>query len=178
MRNILQSIVESANAHSDYADARHVHTRTEAVDTRNGAVDRVAHAEAEGIGVRVRIGGAWGFAATRGTDQAAAEQALAQAGAIPPPQPGAPPPDLAPVPPARGDHRAPAGGTDPFTVSLEEKLGVLMAADAAMAAQPGIRVRTGHFHGQVETRTFASTEGALCEQTFTECGGGIAAMAV
>ncbi len=63
-------------------------------------------------------------------------------------------------------------------MSLEDKLAVLMAADAAMAHEPAIRVRTGHFHAQSETRTFASSEGALCEQSFTECGGGIAATAV
>src|SRR4051812_9250977 len=177
MRKMLQSLVDSAAAHSDYADARHVRTLTEAVDTRNGAVDRVAHAETEGIGIRVRIGGSWGFAATRRADRAGAEAALERAIAIARAQP-APPTDLAPVEPARGDHRAPATGTDPFTVPLEDKLGVLMAADAAMATDPRIRLRTGHFHGQFETRTFASTDGALCEQTFTECGGGIAATAV
>src|SRR3954469_14370521 len=59
MRDLLQSIVDSANAHADYADARHVHKRTEAVETRNGGVDRVANSDEEGIGVRVRIGGGW-----------------------------------------------------------------------------------------------------------------------
>ena len=178
MNDLLQNLVDGARPHADYTDARHVHTRTESIDTRNGGVDRVGHGEAEGIGIRVRIGGAWGFAATRGTDQAAAEQALRRAVTIARAQPAAPPTDLAPVPPARGEHRAPEAGTDPFTVSLEEKLDILMAADAAIAVEPAVRVRTGHFHAQVERRTFASTEGASCEQTFTECGGGISATAV
>jgi TldD protein len=178
MKDLLQSIVDSANAHADYADARHVHKRTEAVETRNGGVDRVANSDDEGIGVRVRIGGAWGFAATRGTDRAAAEEALERAIAIARAQPSAPASPLAPVEPAQGTHRAPEAGTDPFTVPLEDKLGVLLAADAAMAGDPRIRVRTGRFHGQVETRTFASTDGALCEQTTSECGGGISATAV
>jgi TldD protein len=178
MKDVLQSIVDSAKSHSDYADARHVHKRTEAVETRNGAVDRVARAEDEGIGIRVRIGGAWGFAATHGSTREAAEEALGRAIASARAQPAAPSTDLVPVEPARGDHRAPADGTDPFAVPLEEKLGVLMAADDALAADARIRVRTGRFHGQVETRTFASTDGALCEQTTTECGGGIAATAV
>jgi TldD protein len=178
MNDVLQSIVDSAEAHSDYADARHVHKRTEAIETRNGAVDRVARADDEGIGIRVRIGGAWGFAATRETTREAAEEALERAIASARAQPAAPSTELAPVEPARGEHRAPADGTDPFAVSLEEKLGILMAADEALAADARIRVRSGRFHGQVETRTFASTEGALCEQTTTECGGGIAATAV
>jgi len=178
MRNLLESIVDSAIPHADYADARHVHKRTEAVETRNGGVDRVANSDEEGIGIRVRVGGAWGFAATRGTDRPAAEEALERAIAIARAQPTAPAAELAPVEPARGEHRAPEAGTDPFAVPLEEKLGLLLAADAAMAVDPRIRVRTGRFHGQVETRTFASSEGALCEQTTSECGGGISATAV
>src|SRR5215213_5554895 len=98
MRNLLETIVDSAIAHADYADARHVHKRTEAVETRNGGVDRVANSDEEGIGIRVRIGGAWGFAATRGTDRPAADEALRRALAIAHAQPAAPPTDLVPVP--------------------------------------------------------------------------------
>src|SRR3954464_2040040 len=185
MKDLLQSIVDGATAHADYADARHVHKRTEAVETRNGGVDRVANSDEEGLGIRVRIGGAWGFAATRGTNRpaadarlAAGDAALERAIAIARAQPSTPATDLAPVEPARGEHRAPAAGTDPFMVPLEEKLGLLLVADAAMAGDPRIRVRSGRFHGQVETRTFASSDGALCEQTTSECGGGISATAV
>ena len=35
--------------------------------------------ESEGIGVRVRVGGAWGFAAARGCERRDAEAALARA---------------------------------------------------------------------------------------------------
>src|SRR5215212_4238118 len=141
MNDLLQNLVDAASAHADYADARHVHTRTESIDTRNGGVDRAGNTESEGIGVRVRVGGAWGFAATRGTDRSAGEEALRRALAIAHAQPAAPPTDLVPVPPARGEHRAPATGTDPLGVPLEQKLDILMAADAAMAVEPAIRVR-------------------------------------
>jgi TldD protein len=178
MRNILQAIVDSAAVHADYADVRHIRTRSESIHTRNGGVARAAADQSEGIGIRVRIGGAWGFAATRESSRDAAESALERAIAVARAQPAAPATDLVPVEPARGEHRAPEAGTDPFTVPLEQKLDILMAADAAMAAEPAVRLRTGQFHAQVETRTFASTEGAFCEQTLTECGGGIAATAV
>ena len=179
MEDLLQSLVDGATARCDYADARYVSTVTETIATRDGGVDEVARSDREGVGVRVRVGGAWGFAATRGTDRPAADAALERALAIARAQPAAPPTDLAPLAPARGSHRAPEAGTDPFAVSLEDKLGVLMEADAALAAAgPAVRVRSGHFHGERETRVFASSEGALCTQTFTECGGGIAALAV
>src|SRR3954463_10745999 len=122
MKDLLQSIVDGATAHADYADARHVHKRTEAVETRNGAVDRVANSDEEGLGIRVRIGGAWGFAATRGTDRAAADAARGPAaavgGGLPTPRamPSPPAPARAPVDPPRGEPRAPAAGTDPFLV--------------------------------------------------------------
>ena len=179
MDDLLQTLVDGATARCDYADARFVSTAAEQIATRNGTVDEVARSDEEGIGVRVRIGGAWGFAGTRGTDRAAADVALERAIAIARAQPSAPPSDLAPVEAARGSHAAPTGATDPLGVPLEDKLDVLLAADAALAAAgPRVRVRTGHFHGQRETRVFASSDGALCTQTFTECGGGIAALAV
>src|SRR4051794_21788352 len=131
MKDLLQSIVDSASAHADYADARHVHKRTEAVETRNGGVDRVANSDEEGIGVRVRIGGAWGFAATRGTDRPAAEEALARAIGIARAQPSAPATPLASVEPARGEHRAPQAGTDPLPGPPEGKPGVLPAPHPA-----------------------------------------------
>src|SRR3954447_869914 len=107
MRDLLQSIVDGATAHADYADARHVHKRTEAIETRNGGVDRVANTDEEGLGIRVRIGGAWGFAATHGTDRAAAEEALERSIAIARAQPSTPTTGLSHVEPARGEHRAP-----------------------------------------------------------------------
>ena len=171
--------MDSALAHTDYADARHVHTLSETIATRNGALDHFDHDDEHGIGVRVRIGGAWGFAAARGSDPANAEAALQRAIAVARAQPAAAPGELAPVTPARGVHHGPCL-EDPFGVPLEDKLGLLIAADDAMAAAGGdaVRVRTGHLHAQIEHRAFASTEGAYCEQRITECGGGIAAMAV
>ena len=178
MLDLIHTLMDSASPHADYADARYVHSRTETISTRNGAVDEAGDSTEEGVGVRVRIGGAWGFAATRRTDAEGAEAALHRAIELARAQPGVPATDLAPVPPARGRHRAPATATDPFDIPLEQKLDVLLAADAAMAGQPGVRLRSGHFHAQAETRAFASTEGASCEQSFLECGGGIAALAI
>jgi TldD protein len=179
MRQLLENLMDSAIGLADYADARHVHTQSESIDTRNGMVQAAARGDDEGIGVRVRVGGAWGFAATRGTRNADAEIALERALAIARAQPAAAATPLAPVEPARGEYASPAG-IDPFSISLDDKVGLLIAADEAIAAAGGraVRVRTGTFHAQVERRTFASTEGALCEQTITECGGGIAAVAV
>src|SRR3954469_21480334 len=129
--------MDAAAAGGAYADVRFVRQRSEFVATRNGEIDDVSHDEDEGIGVRVRVGGAWGFAATRDTGKAAAETALARALAIAKAQPSADPTPLAPEPPARGEHRG-GEGTDPFEVPLERKLERLLEADAACGRDPRI----------------------------------------
>ncbi|MGH2805180.1 MAG: PmbA/TldA family metallopeptidase, partial [Thermoleophilaceae bacterium] len=77
MRDLLEDLMDAAARRADYADARFVRTRSERLSTRNGSLDRLDSGESEGIGVRVRVGGAWGFCAARGTARADAEAALA-----------------------------------------------------------------------------------------------------
>src|SRR5919107_5968699 len=96
--------MDAAAMRAEYADARFVRTQSEHLSTRNGVVDQVASSDSEGIGVRVRVGGSWGFAAVRGTDKAGAETALDRALALaggPPPSRGA---ALGAGAPAGGGH--------------------------------------------------------------------------
>jgi predicted Zn-dependent protease len=74
--------MDSAKRRAEYADARFVRTRAEKLSTRNGALDQLYSHESEGVGVRVRVGGAWGFAAARGGDRRDAEAALERALAV------------------------------------------------------------------------------------------------
>jgi TldD protein len=167
-----------ADGRCSYAEARHVHTRAEHSSVLNGHVEEVSATESEGIGVRVRIGGAWGFAATRDLSAAGAEEALARALAIAEAQPSAPATELASAgAPARGHWESPCEH-DPFAVSLEDRLDHLFAAEEQMRGDERI-VRT--WAGCMLMRTtkaFASTDGAACTQVLTECGGGIQAYAV
>ncbi len=170
--------MDSARSRAEYADVRYVRTRSERLATRNGALDALDTGESEGVGVRVRVAGCWGFAAVRGTDRRDAEAALARALQVASAQPlPSSSVALAPEPPAEGSWHSPAG-RDPFEVSLEDKLSVLLAADAALRAEPAVTLALAHFRALAEERLFASTEGALCEQHVTECGGGLAAVAV
>src|SRR5918995_40012 len=170
--------MDSARARAGYADARFVRSRVERLSTRNGRLDQLDSHESDGIGVRVRVNGAWGFAAVRGTGRAEAEAALRRALAIAEAQPrvtdAAP---LTPEPPAQGEWSS-ALERDPFEVPLEEKLAVLLAADAGLRTEPGVNLTLARFSAFRTEKTFASTEGALCEQRITECGGGIGAVAV
>ena len=178
MRDLLLELMDTARARAGYADARFVHSRVERLSTRNGRLDQLDSYESEGVGIRVRVGGAWGFAAVRGTDRADAEAALARALAIAEAQPtvhdAAP---LAPEPAAAGEWSN-SFERDPFEVPLEEKLSILLAADAGLRTEPGVNLTRARFSAFQTETLFASTEGALCEQRVTECGGGIAAVAV
>ena len=178
MRELLAELMDSARARAGYADARFVHSRVERLSTRNGRLDQLDLQESEGIGVRVRVRGAWGFAAVHGTGRAEAEAALARALAIAEAQPAVPDAaPLAPEPPARGEWSS-RFGQDPFEVPLEEKLAVLVAADAGLRTEPGVNLTRARFSAFGTETVFANTEGALCEQSVIECGGGISAVAV
>jgi TldD protein len=177
MKELLADLMDSAARHADYADARHVRTREESIATRNGTVDELSASESEGVGVRVRIGGAWGFAGTHDISRAGLEGALARALAVAAAQPQVPATPLAPEPPARGQW-ASSAEIDPFGVPLEDKLAALAAADESMRGDPRVALTSAFFMAFKEQRTFVSTDGALCEQLVTECGGGISAMAV
>jgi TldD protein len=182
VRELLQDLMDAAARRASYADARFVHTRVERLRTRNGAVDRLDSTEEVGIGVRVWVAGAWGFACCGGTAKADAEQALRRALGVATAQSAsvvtpARTSELAPEPPARGEYRGPAE-RDPFDVPLEDKLAVLIAADAGLRTEPGVVLTIAQFEALRVDKLFASTEGALCRQVLTECGGGLTAVAV
>src|ERR671915_592914 len=169
--------MDAAACHADYADVRYVQTRSERLSTRNGLLDQLDSSEEEGLGVRVRVGGAWGFAAVRGCERAGAEGALSRALSLAAAQPSASGIALTPEPAARGEYESPME-RDPFTVSLADKLGVLAAADAGLRTAPSVALTLARFDARRTDKLFASTEGALCSQRLTECGGGIAVVAV
>ena len=177
MKDILENLMDAARGRADYADARHVYTRHESISTRNGAVDDVTGSESEGVGVRVRAHGAWGFAATRDASRAGVEAALERALGIAAAQPRAPDASLTEEPPARGSWRSEAR-IDPFTVPLEHKLARLTEADASMRRDKRIAITSAHMTNLKEATTFASTEGALCEQLTIATGASMQAVAV
>jgi len=177
MLALLTDVLSRAPARCSYAEARHVATDEEELLVRNGRVDSIDSTSADGVGVRVRAGGGWGFAATREATRAGVEATLRRALAIAESQPAAPAGPLAAVPPARG-HWSCAHERDPFDVSLEDKLELLFAAEQALRGDPRI-VRSDATCASRRVRTaFASTDGAACTQERVECGAAIAVVAL
>lgn len=177
MRELLQNLMDAAGGRAAYADARFVHERAEHLATRNGALDEIDRWDRAGIGVRVRVGGAWGFAATRDATRAGAEAALERALAVASAQPASEGGQLAEEPPAAGSHTSPVE-EDPFAVALDDKLALLLAAEDGLRTEPGLAVTRARLAAFSSATVFASSEGASYEQSVTECGGGLTAVAV
>ena len=62
-----------------YADVRIVDHRQRSLATKNGKVGHAASAETLGIGIRVLVNDAWGFASTDDLSRASVEKTAAQA---------------------------------------------------------------------------------------------------
>jgi TldD protein len=129
--------------------------------------------------VRVLAGGAWGFASSRDLSPAEIDRVTAEALAIASASARVPGEkiDLGPPVTSQGTYRTPVE-IDPFSIPLEEKLDVLLKADAEMARVPAVRVRQGNLVFLQERKWFANSEGAFTDQTIVETGGGIVATAV
>ena len=180
MKDLMDRSLDSAQLRgAQYADVRVVNNRTQNIAVRDGVVESLNDAETIGFGVRVLADGAWGFASSRDLTAEESDRVtelavqLARSAARVPGQVV----DLGPPVASRGVYQTPIR-IDPIRLPLEEKLGLLMAADAEMAKVPGLRVRRGNLTFIREQKWFANTEGAFTEQTIYETGGGIQATAV
>ncbi len=180
MNDLITAALNAATlAGASYADVRIVDTSSETIRVASGRVEAVERSDSFGLGVRALTDGAWGFASSREVtaDEAVrvARQAvaIARASALV----KAAPVELAPVGAASGTWSS-TFAIDPFAVSLEDKLALLIAADEAMRAEPLVGVTKAHLGFFRERKWFGSTEGALTEQFVVESGAGIVAYAI
>jgi TldD protein len=164
---------------AQYADVRLVESREESISVKDGIVDELNSSESQGLGVRVLVNGAWGFSSSRELTNAEGELITSQAveiarasGLV-----GGEKVDLGPAVTSQGAYQTPYK-IDPSGVSLEDKLALLMKADAEMALVEGVRTRQSHSATVKQHRLFANSEGAFTDQIIMETGGGIQATAV
>ena len=164
---------------AQYADIRVAENRTESIQVKNGVVESVNFSNSIGFGVRLLLDGAWGFSSsldlteeevdrvTKEAMEIARASGMVRGEKV----------DLGPAVAGRGTYVTPVE-IDPFTITLENRLGLLLAADAEMARVQGVRVRQSNLVIIREKKWFANTESAYNEQTIVETGGGIIATAV
>ena len=171
VRDLCETAVEAALAEgASYADARAVVRRSQSVRTKNGRVEDVNDVESEGIGVRVLVGGAWGFACDRRLDETGAREAAGRAAAFASASPGNHDRGLAPVEPHSGSYRTPVE-RDPFDVSLSDKVELCLRAGTALE-HADVKVAQASVRAQREHKTLVSSEGTAVEQELVETGGG------
>jgi TldD protein len=178
VRDLCGTAIEAAlAAGADYADARAVVRRDQHVSTKNGEVESAADGESEGLGVRVLVDGAWGFAGDpRLSDDGASEAArravdFARASA----RRSRGRVELADRPAEQGEWRTPVE-RDPIAVPLEEKIELLLRTEAA-ARRPDVAIVEASARAMREERVFRSSDGADVLQEFVECGAGLDAYA-
>ncbi len=171
------NLAQTQNA--SYADIRIVRTITQTVTVKNGVVEAITDDESFGFGVRVLVDGAWGFASSADVTPAEIDRVTAlavsigRASALVQQEKV----DLGP-PVAHVDTYQTSVEIDPFSVSLSEKVDLLLAADREMRAVKGVKVATGDLVAIRERKTFANTEGAFIQQEIVESGGGLEVIAV
>jgi TldD protein len=164
---------------AQYADVRTVNHREETLSVKDGIVEEINSSETAGVGIRVLVNGAWGFASCRDLSNEEIDRITAQAmeiahasGLVSRERV-----DLGPKVTSQGTYQTPVQ-IDPFSVSMEDKLALLMNADAELSTVQGVRTRQVHTTMLKEHKYFANSEGAFTEQTIIETGGGIQATAV
>ena len=172
MRDLCLLAVDTAtSAGAEYADARAVVSRQQHVTTKNGSIEQIADSESEGIGVRVLVAGAWGFASDRRLSDEGARAAALRACAFARAVGGRGRRPLARLEAHSGTYRTPVE-IDPFSVSLADKVELCLRADEAMKS-PAVIMRQALARASREHKIFVSSEGSDVEQETIESGAGI-----
>jgi TldD protein len=180
LRNQIKEVIDYLKKKKvDYADIRHQKTSIEDVKVKNGNVEALSRNEDQGFGIRVIKNGAWGFASSSILNpdemKRVADTAIeiAQASAL------AKKEDVRLTPTEiHQDKYQSQYQKDPFKVSIDQKIGLLLDACAIMQKNPKVKVAEGSMNFFKTEKIFASTEGAFIEQSILESGAGIIATAV
>jgi TldD protein len=176
LRSIAERVLGRVPSAATYADVRVVRRRHDGLHVEGEQVGQVLTEESEGVGLRVLLDGQWGFACTARLDdldaivRRAVDQARAAHGL-------GPPISLAPAAVVQAVYVTPTQ-RDPFSVSIIEKVDLLLAAADAMSRAGGPRtVADASMDFYRDEKVFANTEGSRVEQSITESGAGLMATA-
>ncbi|HSP13248.1 MAG TPA: TldD/PmbA family protein [Thermoanaerobaculia bacterium] len=162
-----------------YADIRFTTTQQQHVRVRNGEVDHLASTVDRSAGVRVLLGDGWGFAATcdpteegmrraaRRALEVAAASNLASNQRV----------TLSDIEPQTATWASPFR-IDPWSIPISQKIDHLMNATEPMRGDPRIHQVAGEISCYRQEKLFASTGGSLIDQTTTQMGAGIEAVAI
>ncbi len=160
----------------DYADLRLQQVDIERIATSSRRVEPIEKSVSSGYGVRVLKDGAWGFAASSTFSETEFERVIKLAMAIAEAsrkvinQPVA----IKSWPKNSNQYQTPLA-VDPFTVSLNEKLDLLMHWEDLLHAESAITATTTFLDFRRETKYFRSLSGGDIDQVLTHVGAGVTA---
>ena len=180
MRDLSRRALDTATQQgAGYADVRLVRRQDEDLTVKSGRVEAVSMGETEGFGVRVLVDGAWGFASSGRLDAAEVDRVAGLAVRI------ARASGTALRQRVRLDDRPPAVGRyetplqeDPFALSMDVKIDLLLEADARLNGVKGIAFTETMYHAQREWKAFAASDGSDTEQVITHVGAAVEVNAV
>lgn len=180
MRDLSRRALDTATQQgAAYADVRLVRRQDENLTVKSGRVEAVSMGETEGFGVRVLVDGAWGFASSGRLDAAEVDRVAGLAVRI------ARASGTALRQRVRLDDRPPAVGRyetplqeDPFALSMDVKIDLLLEADARLNGVKGIAFTETMYHAQREWKAFAASDGSDTEQIITHVGAAVEVNAV
>lgn len=163
---------------ASYADVRVVAQRNRALSTKNGKLGNASDTESVGMNVRVIVEGAWGFAASSELGRGAVEKTAAEAVAIARASARVKRADVQIVPEkaAVAEWSTPFK-IDPFSVSVEQNIDLLLAIDAELRSVEGVTLAETNLNFSREEQWFLSSEGAEIHQAKLSTGAGYAAYA-
>jgi len=176
IRTAAEALDAAARRNPDYADVRAVETRTRHVSTKNGRISGLSSSESAGAGIRVLCAGSWGFAATDDLSPGGLEACAALAFEIARASGRARrrPVVLAPEEKYAAEWISPCA-IDPFGVSVEDNLKLLLAVDDELRREQGVTLAETSMDFVRERQAFVSTLGSRIDQTRTWSGGGYSA---
>jgi TldD protein len=179
MRHVAKWALDVAELRgASYADARIVAQRSRALGTKNGKIGSASDTESVGVSVRAIADGAWGFAASAEFGRGAVEATAARAVEIARASARVKREDvrLAPEKAVTAEWATPYQ-IDPFNISIEQNLELLMKIDAELRSVEGITLAEANLNFNREEQWFVSSEGSDIHQTKLSCGAGYAAYA-
>ncbi len=177
---LLAALDAATSAGASYADARHVDLSSESLSVRGAVPESIDRSDSSGFGVRVLAAGAWGFAASaipHSADEAERVARLAVEVATASATTKTSPVELVPEPVHVASWSTPIQ-TDPFAVSLEDKLTLLSDAAREVERVLGIRHGKGMMDLLRQESWLVSSEGSRIHQVVFHTGAGIEALAV
>ncbi len=161
-----------------YADVRLIEQQKQIIRTKDLSVAGLNLTETLGLGVRVLFQGGWGFASTQSLTASGITRAAKTAVAVAKASATCvnPPIELAGEPAHRASWHAPCL-IDPFTISLEEKIDLLLDCAKTIRSVKGVSLAQGEMTFTKEKKLFVSSDGSEIEQTFVRSSCGIEANA-